>query len=154
MLAVVSAERTPAACLWPAALGIDVACENEAQFGADPLSGEPRAISDVFRRGEFDMHLVQLFIPATPRASIDFEDFVASVQREMTERFGGATAYLSSPAKGLWSKDRNIEEDEIVVIEVMTDDLDRNWWHQYRRKLEHMLNQDELLVRALPVEKL
>lgn len=100
------------------------------------------------------MHLVQLFIPVAPQAAIDFQNTVAIVQREMTERFGGATAYLNSPAKGLWSNGGNAEEDQIVVIEVMTDDLDRTWWHQYRRKLEQELDQDELLVRTLLVERL
>jgi len=100
------------------------------------------------------MHLVQLFIPIAPQAGIDLRDVIATVQREMTERFGGATAYLNSPAKGLWSNGGNTEEDEIVVFEVMTDGLDRNWWHQYRRKLEQLLNQDELLVRTLLVERL
>ncbi|WP_259667561.1 hypothetical protein [Rhizobium lentis] len=40
------------------------------------------------------------------------------------------------------------------MIEVMVDSLDRVWWRQYRRELEQLLGQDELLVRALPVETL
>jgi hypothetical protein len=106
------------------------------------------------RRGDFGMHLVQLFIPAALQATIDVEDVIAIVQREMTERYGGVTAYLNSPAKGLWSNGGNAEEDDVIVIEVMVDNLDRTWWHQYRRKLEQLLKQDELLVRALPVETL
>jgi hypothetical protein len=49
------------------------------------------------------MHLIQLVIPAAPQSTIKVEDVIAKVQREMTERHGGATAYLNSPAKGLWS---------------------------------------------------
>jgi len=99
------------------------------------------------------MHLVQLFIPVASQA-VDVQDIIVAIQREMTERFGGATAYLNSPAKGLWSNGRSAEEDDVVVIEVMVDNLDRTWWHQQRRKLEQRLGQEELLVRALPAETL
>ncbi|NDK48881.1 hypothetical protein [Rhizobium laguerreae] len=95
-----------------------------------------------------------VFIPAAPQAAIDVEDVIATVQREMTERHGGATAYLNSPAKGLWSNGEGAEEDDVIVIEFMADTLDRAWWRQYRRKLEQLLAQEELLVRALPVETL
>jgi hypothetical protein len=36
----------------------------------------------------------------------------------------------------------------------MVDTLDRAWWRRYRRDLEQLLRQDELLVRAIPVEAL
>lgn len=104
--------------------------------------------------GDVNMHLVQLFVPAASQVDVDVEDVVARVQNEMTKRYGGATAYINSPARGLWSNGGKPEEDEIIVIEVMVDDLDRDWWDQYRRELEHLLRQDELLVRALPVERL
>ncbi|XKM42999.1 hypothetical protein A4U53_034920 (plasmid) [Rhizobium ruizarguesonis] len=100
------------------------------------------------------MHLIQVFIPAAPQAAIDVEDVIATVQREMTERHGGATTYLNPPAKGLWSNGEGAEEDDVIVIEVKVDTLDKAWWHQYRRNLEPLLRQDELLVRALPVEML
>ncbi|WP_259667562.1 hypothetical protein [Rhizobium lentis] len=48
------------------------------------------------------MHLIQLFIPSAPQTTIDIGDVIATIQREMTERHGGMTAYLNSPAKGLW----------------------------------------------------
>jgi hypothetical protein len=100
------------------------------------------------------MHLVQLFVPAASQVDVDVEDVVARLQNEMTKRYGGATAYINSPARGLWSSGGKPEEDMIIVVEVMVDDLDRDWWNQYRRELEHLLRQDELLVRALPVERL
>jgi hypothetical protein len=100
------------------------------------------------------MHLIQLFIPAAPQSTIKVEDVIAKVQREMTERHGGATAYLNSPAKGLWSNGEGAEEEDVIVVEVMVDTLDRAWWRRYRRNLEQLLRQDELLVRAIPVEAL
>jgi hypothetical protein len=42
----------------------------------------------------------------------------------------------------------------MVVYEVMAETLDRNWWADYRDKLEARFEQDELVVRAWPIERL
>jgi hypothetical protein len=42
----------------------------------------------------------------------------------------------------------------VVVVEVMTDHLDRAWWDAYRRELEARFRQDELVVRAMQIERL
>src|SRR4051794_12008604 len=99
------------------------------------------------------MHLIQLLIPTASRKG-KVGDIVSTVLGELTERFGGATAYVNSPAKGLWADAGSPEEDRIVVVEVMVEDLDRTWWRQYRSKLEMLLKQEELMVRTLPAEKL
>jgi len=36
----------------------------------------------------------------------------------------------------------------------MVDDLDRDWWRDFRMRLERRLDQDELIVRAHAIEKL
>lgn len=64
------------------------------------------------------MHSVQLFIPARSKDIIKCEEIATSVQRELTDRDGAATAFLNSLAKGLWSGGRS-EEDRVVVIYVM-----------------------------------
>lgn len=38
--------------------------------------------------------------------------------------------------------------DETVVYEVMVDELERNWWAQYRVDLERRFRQKSLVVRA------
>ncbi len=101
------------------------------------------------------MHLVQLLLPlydragaALPRALYD------GVRAELVDRFGGLTAYTRAPAKGLWSEGGEVEMDDIVVYEVMTEALDLAWWAKYRAALEQRFAQDELMIRALKTERL
>lgn len=74
---------------------------------------------------------------------------------ELTDRFGGLTAYTRAPAQGIWAEDGETpRRDDIVVYEVMVDSLDREWWTRYRERLERRFDQDELIVRAQLVERL
>jgi hypothetical protein len=41
-----------------------------------------------------------------------------------------------------------------VVLEVMTETLDRAWWSDYRRELERLFRQDHMVVRAQGYEAL
>ena len=74
---------------------------------------------------------------------------------ELTERYGGVTAYLRSPASGVW-RDEGGEEarDEVVMVEVMVGKLQRQSWAEYRRVLEGRFRQAELVVRALRIDRL
>ena len=77
------------------------------------------------------------------------------VRDELANGFGGVTAFLRSPAEGVWMEgDEGLVRDEVVIYEVMTDDLDRTWWSAYRRKLEGRFRQQEVLVRASQIERL
>lgn len=46
------------------------------------------------------------------------------------------------------------EPDEVVILEVMCEELDRPWWASYRELLARELKQKELVVRAIPIETL
>jgi hypothetical protein len=82
------------------------------------------------------MHLVQLLLPLRDNQGEPFgRDELERVQAELTDRFGGATAYLRSPAAGAWLQGGRVDRDEVVMLEVMTDQLDRAWWNDYRRSL-------------------
>jgi hypothetical protein len=102
------------------------------------------------------MHLVQILLPLRdnddrpfPRAAFD------RVNEELTDRFGGVTAYLRSPASGAWREEGGeVARDDVAIIEVMDDSLDRAWWTAYRHDLEHRFRQDEVLIRASEVERL
>jgi hypothetical protein len=77
------------------------------------------------------------------------------VLKELTERFGGATAYDRAPAKGLWKPNpQETVHDTIVVYEVMVESLDTAWWARYRQDLEARLAQQELVVRAMEIRRL
>ena len=66
----------------------------------------------------------------------------------------GATSFVRAPGQGLWDKGGNVERDNIAVIEVMTDDIDPPFWQAFRRKLEHELAQQEIVIRAQQVNRL
>lgn len=101
------------------------------------------------------MHLVQLFLPLRDNAGAAFApaQFTA-VRVELTEAFGGVTAYQRAPVTGLWEDpdDAAVQQDELVLFEVMVDALDRGWWQRYSAALATRFRQDEVLVRALPCE--
>jgi hypothetical protein len=102
------------------------------------------------------MHLVQILLPLRdnegrpfPRAEFDH------INRELTDRFGGVTAFLRSPATGAWrADDDEVAHDDVAIVEVMDESLDRPWWTAYRRELERRFRQDEVVVRANEIERL
>lgn len=100
-------------------------------------------------------HLVQILLPTETRdrAPIASEQF-ARVRVELTEKFGGVTAYTRSPATGLWKRDEDdaIERDQVIMVEVVVEDLDRAWWAAYREQLEDRFEQDKVHARALGME--
>lgn len=102
------------------------------------------------------MHLVQFFLPLANRAGEALPlELVEEVERELSERFGGVTAFVNAPARGLWRNDsNNFEEDRVVMVEVMVENFDGTWWSQYRRKLEMLFAQDEVLMRECQIRKL
>ena len=57
------------------------------------------------------------------------------VTRELTDRFGGVTAYTRSPAEGRWQSGTSEHHDDVLVVEVMVEKLDPTWWSKFRQKL-------------------
>ena len=47
-----------------------------------------------------------------------------------------------------------VRRDDIVVVEVMVQSLDRAFWADYRRELERLFHQDEIIIRAQTYEAL
>ena len=67
----------------------------------------------------------------------------------MADRFGGATAFTREPAEGLWKEaGEAIQRDDIVIIEVMVEEIDEQWWRDYRTRLEEDFSQEHILIRA------
>src|SRR5215216_2379132 len=98
------------------------------------------------------MHLIQILLPLYDNAGEPFgEQLYTGVRGEITEHFGGLTAYTRAPAHGLWKSEGKTTHDEIVVFEVMTGNIDAEWWTEYRERLERVFRQDTIVIRAQSV---
>lgn len=102
------------------------------------------------------MHLVQLLLPLYDQEGHRFPPAkYEAVRVELTDRFGGVTAYLRAPAEGLWQEpDGDVQRDDVVIHEVMVEELDRSWWGAYRERLRVSFAQEALVVRASAIELL
>jgi len=96
------------------------------------------------------MYLIQILLPLYDNNGQQFPQHeYERVRDELTEHFGGITTYVRSPAKGLWKESSTITvHDDIVIYEVMTELLDRQWWLAYRQELAVRFRQEVLIVRA------
>jgi hypothetical protein len=102
------------------------------------------------------MHLIQLLLPLHDNQKQAFpRDYFNQVREELINRFGGVTAFVRSPAVGLWKENSDdINRDEMVMFEVLTDQLDKDWWASYRKELEEKFRQEEMLIWASNITKL
>lgn len=101
-------------------------------------------------------HLVQLLLPVYDnngqRCS---RDLFEQVRAELVQAHGGVTAFVRSPAVGAWEDEAGeVCRDDVLLFEVLTDALDREWWRGYRQLLEQRFAQEEIMIRALPAEHL
>jgi hypothetical protein len=102
------------------------------------------------------MYLIQILLPLYDNGGNPFpqRDY-SRVRDELTERFGGITAYLRSPAEGLWRETPSQTiRDEIVIYEIMSETLEREWWQTYRAELARRFRQEMLIVRAMETQLL
>jgi hypothetical protein len=102
-----------------------------------------------------DMHLVQLLLPIVQSAEASTGESLQALRKELIEKFGGVTAYTRSPAKGSWLEDDDhVVQDDVIIVEVMTDQLEHEWWRTLRARLEHQLNQQSIVIRSSKIEML
>jgi hypothetical protein len=101
-------------------------------------------------------YLVQILLPLNDNRGKHLEPELFSVTRdELTDRFGGVTAHMQAPARGLWKTDEGqISRDDIVIMEVMVAAIDAEWWSGYKKKLLRRFAQDELMIRAMQTSTL
>ena len=100
------------------------------------------------------MVLIQLLLPTRAHgvSPEDLTESFAVTHRELAEQFEGLTAYVRSPAKGVWTApDGHVEHDDVVMVEVVTDTFDRQWWRAYAATLATRFAQQSIHVRALPM---
>jgi hypothetical protein len=103
------------------------------------------------------MHLVQILLPVYDNEGNELPQMeFRRVSSELSHRFGGVTSFTRAPAEGVWKEPTTSRptHDDIVVVEVMVGELDRDWWKDYRRDLERRFRQDEVVIRAQAMEQL
>lgn len=96
------------------------------------------------------MYLVQILLPLYDNQRRPVPHALhAEVQAELSEQFGGLTAYTRAPAEGYWKNPRaRTHRDDVVVYEVMAERLDVRWWKRYRGNLEKRFRQEQVVVRS------
>ena len=96
------------------------------------------------------MQLIQILLPLYNNEKNIFPANIFNhIRQELTEKFGGITTYSRSPATGLWKEnEENTVKDDIIIYEVLAKALDRNWWGDYKEKLEDIFRQQEILIRC------
>ena len=101
------------------------------------------------------MWLVEVLLPIAYNNGMAIPDSVLRELRgDLADRFGGLTAFTRSPAEGVWMSGDASHHDDIVVLEIMIEDLDRDWWKAWRSHAEALLLQNEIVVRARLIERL
>ncbi|MES2522804.1 MAG: hypothetical protein V4617_08920 [Gemmatimonadota bacterium] len=100
------------------------------------------------------MHLVQLLLPVTGSSDTAARVHDA-LHRELTARFGGVTAYSRAPAHGVWQPEAAApEHDDVVLVEVVAETLEAEWWRELRLRLQRELDQESILIRAIALQML
>lgn len=102
------------------------------------------------------MQLIQILLPLYNNQQQPFAPAVFTrIRQELTEKFGGITAFSRAPATGLWKEnEEKTVKDDIIIYEVMAKSLDLNWWQRYKVNLEETFRQDEILIRTWEIQVL
>ena len=101
------------------------------------------------------MYLIELLLPLhdNDRKQLPVDCF-RTVRDELTERFGGVTAFRRSPAMELWKEPESaVSRNEMVMFEVISPVLDKQWWTKYRLTLQQKFRQDQLFIWASRITK-
>jgi hypothetical protein len=101
------------------------------------------------------MFLIDSLLPLKDERGEPFPaEFYDRLAQHLTERFGGVTSFARSPGEGRWKSRGATEHDEIVVIEVMAEEVERAWWSQLRRDLMRDFRQEDIVIRSQAFERL
>jgi hypothetical protein len=102
------------------------------------------------------MQLVQIFLPLYDNNKQLFHKSVfEDLCTKLKDKFGGVTLYRNSPTEGLWKDETGkTNYDELIIAEIMIEELDKEWWKQYKQSLEQIFKQEQILIRCFLFEKL
>lgn len=94
------------------------------------------------------MRLIQLLVPLNDNDNNRFpKEVFIGIKEQLLDKFKGVTAFSQSPAEGLWNDGTDVQKDQIILYEIMTEDINKEWWESFVRDLEHNLKQEKILLR-------
>lgn len=102
------------------------------------------------------MQLFQIFLPLYDNNKQAFSrSLYDDLRTQLKDQFGGVTFYRNAPAEGLWEDATGkTNYDELIIAEVMVAQTDKEWWRQFKQRLEELFEQEEILIRSVAFEKL
>lgn len=76
------------------------------------------------------MHVIQILLPLHDNDGRAFPaNLFRQVREDLTERFGGVTAFIRAPAVGFWEESPGgVNRDEVILFEVLAEQFDKDWW--------------------------
>ena len=99
------------------------------------------------------MYLARFYLPLQDNDGTAFPAAMfKDIETELSQRFGGVTAHLEAPASGRWRDGGETHSDEVVIFEVLSSTIDRDWWQRYRERLERDFRQKRILIVLQQVE--
>ena len=97
------------------------------------------------------MNVIKVFLPLDTGAGLPIPlETIEGLVKGLADRFGGATAFTREPADGLWKTQTTMQRDRIIIVEVVVDQVDQEWWRSYKQRLEQEFGQDEIMIRVTP----
>jgi hypothetical protein len=101
------------------------------------------------------MYLIEVFLPLSYNVGKKIEPSkFRDLEETLTVKFGGVTVYARAPAFGSYDDGEQTKRDDIIVVEVMIDDFDRDWWLSLREELKQSFKQKEILIRFSTISKI
>lgn len=102
------------------------------------------------------MQLIQIFLPLYDNNKREFDrSLYDDLRARLKDQFGGVTFYRNAPAEGLWKDETGKTNlDELIIAEVMIVEINKEWWQQFKQRLEQIFDQEEVLIRSIVFEKL
>jgi hypothetical protein len=99
------------------------------------------------------MHIIQILLPLQDNNGDSYPtDYYTQLAAELTDKYGGLTAYTRSPATGLWKEAPNkTVKDDIVIFEVMAENFNEGVLKLLKEGLEKKFAQREILIRGFEI---
>ena len=90
------------------------------------------------------MHLIQILLPLTDNAGRPYpDDLLQGIQSELSQCFGGLTAYRRAPAKGVWTRGHpKHRRRHCGRRSDGTEHWTPHWWREFRTRLQQILRQE------------